>query len=184
MSFFNEMGKKITDVSQETIQKTKNMADTVKLNSAISDEEQKIKDACEQIGRIYMKKYCHDQDPDMEAYVNGILASEQKIAEYNRAVQSLKGMVICTKCGVMVDKDASFCPFCGNPMPVKEKPVVVGFCPVCGAGVTAGQKFCISCGNLIVVAGETLVQTMQHSPDPEEKSIDAGLQDNELTGEQ
>lgn len=43
MSFFDEVGKKITDVSQETIQKTRNMADTAKMNSAISDEQQKIK---------------------------------------------------------------------------------------------------------------------------------------------
>lgn len=36
MSFFDEVGKKITDVGQGTLQKTKNMADVAKLNASIS----------------------------------------------------------------------------------------------------------------------------------------------------
>lgn len=48
----NKVGKKITDVGQGTIQKTKNMADVAKLNSVISEEEQKIKSTYEQIGQM------------------------------------------------------------------------------------------------------------------------------------
>ena len=64
MSFFDEVGKKITDVGQGTIQKTKNMADVAKLNSVISEEEQKIKSAYEQIGQIFVHKY--RQNPELD----------------------------------------------------------------------------------------------------------------------
>lgn len=162
MSFFDEVGKKITDVGQGTIQKTKNMADVAKLNSVISEEEQKIKSTYEQIGQIYVQKYRQNPEPDLEAYVRAIVLSEQKIAESNHSIQELKGMVACSKCGAMVDKDAAFCPTCGNAMPVKEKTVVAAsFCTSCGAAVVPGQKFCVSCGAPVVGFGTTPVQQSQ-----------------------
>ena len=42
MSFFDNIGKTISDVSQGAIQKGKGMADVVKFNSLISEEEKKI----------------------------------------------------------------------------------------------------------------------------------------------
>lgn len=42
MSFLNNLGQKISDVSQTTIKKTKDLADTAKLNLNISEEEHKI----------------------------------------------------------------------------------------------------------------------------------------------
>ena len=66
MSFFDEVGKKITDVGQGTIQKTKNMADVAKLNSVISEEEQQIKNACEQLGRVHVQQPRQHPDPDSD----------------------------------------------------------------------------------------------------------------------
>ena len=51
MSFLNNLGQKISDVSQTTIKKTKDLADTAKLNLNISEEERKIDTAYEQIGK-------------------------------------------------------------------------------------------------------------------------------------
>ena len=48
MSFLNNLGQKISDVSQTTIKKTKDLADTAKLNLNISEEERKIDTAYEQ----------------------------------------------------------------------------------------------------------------------------------------
>ncbi|MCI7106682.1 MAG: zinc ribbon domain-containing protein [Lachnospiraceae bacterium] len=146
MSFFDEVGKKITDVSQETIQKTKNMADTAKMNSAIAEEEQKIKLASEQIGRIYVQKYRENPEPEFADYVKQVIIAEQKIAELKHTIQELKGMVSCPQCRAMVDKEAMFCPLCGSAMPKKVQPVVTSYCTSCGAAIVAGQKFCVSCG--------------------------------------
>lgn len=146
MSFFDEVGKKITDVSQETIQKTRNMADTAKMNSAISDEQQKIKFAQGEIGRIYMQKHRNDPELEVADFVSQIILAEQKIAELNRTIQELKGMSECPKCKGMVDKEALFCPLCGNAMPKKEQPAVTSYCTACGAAVVEGQRFCVACG--------------------------------------
>lgn len=45
MGFFDDFGKKISSAGQEAIAKTKELADVAKINSSISDEENKIKTA-------------------------------------------------------------------------------------------------------------------------------------------
>ena len=42
MAFFDELSKKVTEASQKTIAKTKELADTSRLNSMISEEEKVI----------------------------------------------------------------------------------------------------------------------------------------------
>ena len=42
MSFLNNLGQKISDVSQTTIKKTKDLADTAKLKLNISEEERRL----------------------------------------------------------------------------------------------------------------------------------------------
>lgn len=64
MSFFNNLGQKISDVSQTTIKKTKDLADTAKLNLNISEEEHKINTAYEQIGKWYVEKHREDAEED------------------------------------------------------------------------------------------------------------------------
>ena len=170
MSFFDEVGKKITDVGQGTIQKTKNLADVAKLNSAISEEEQKIKTSYEQIGRVYAVKYRENPDPEVADFVKTVVMSEQKIAEYNRTIQEIKGLIPCPRCGSMVDRESMICPVCGQQMPRKEQPQAAAYCTACGAAIVAGQKFCVSCGTPVynpasqVTPQETQTQTAQDVP--------------------
>ena len=42
MAFFDELGKKVSEAGQKTLQKTKELSDTARLNSMLSDEERRI----------------------------------------------------------------------------------------------------------------------------------------------
>ena len=42
MSLFDDIGRKVTDVGQKTIQKTRDFSDTARFQANISDEEKKI----------------------------------------------------------------------------------------------------------------------------------------------
>lgn len=66
MSFLNNLGQKISDVSQTTIKKTKDLADTAKLNLNISEEERKIDTAYEQIGKWYVEKHRENAEEDVK----------------------------------------------------------------------------------------------------------------------
>lgn len=54
MAFFDKIGKTVTEVSQKTIAKTKELADTSRLNTMISEEERIIANQYFQIGKLYV----------------------------------------------------------------------------------------------------------------------------------
>lgn len=53
MAFFDKLSKTVTEVSQKTIAKAKELADTSRLNSMISEEEKVIANQYFQIGKLY-----------------------------------------------------------------------------------------------------------------------------------
>jgi RNA polymerase subunit RPABC4/transcription elongation factor Spt4 len=51
----------------------------------------------------------------------------------------------CMHCGALLDRDASFCPMCGNSSPF-------GYvCPTCLHPIEKGQQLCQSCGRPLYV---------------------------------
>ena len=91
MAFFDDLTKKVWKASQTTIQKTQNMAEIVKLNSQVSDEEKKMKELNTQIGALYVSKYKDAPEADFAALVEAVKEAadivigsndEDGIAEY------------------------------------------------------------------------------------------------------
>lgn len=169
MPFFNELGKKITQVSQNAIQKTKDVTDTVKLNSAISEEERNIERRYSEIGKLYASLHAADYEKAFEPMMRSIRESEERIAGHRRQVQDIKGFVPCPNCGVEVPADAAFCNGCGAPMP--KRPAVsesvdpnMTKCPNCGALVSKEMRFCTSCGNPLPEKTEQEPEVSQEQP--------------------
>lgn len=137
MSFFDNLGQKLNDVGQTTIKKTKDLADTAKMNLEISEEERKISNAHEQIGKWYAAKYRMQADPEIQNWMDAIFASEAKIKACRDNLGQIKGETSCPQCGASIAADAQFCPNCGQkivpqqpaqdvtPQPVKDEDVEV-----------------------------------------------------------
>ena len=137
MSFFDNLGQKLNDVGQTTIKKTKDLADTAKMNLEISEEERKISDAHEQIGKWYAAKYRRQAEPEIQNWMDAIVASEAKIKACRDNLGQIKGETSCPQCGASIAADAQFCPNCGQkivpqqpaqdvtPQPVKDEEVEV-----------------------------------------------------------
>lgn len=137
MSFFDNLEQKLNDVGQTTIKKTKDLADTAKMNLEISEEERKISNAREQIGKWYAAKYRMQADPEIQNWMDAIFASEAKIKACRDNLGQIKGETTCPQCGASIAADAQFCPNCGQkivpqqpaqdvtPQPVKDEEVEV-----------------------------------------------------------
>lgn len=137
MSFFDNLGQKLNDVGQTTIKKTKNLADTAKMNLEISEEERKISNAHEQIGKWYAAKYRMQADPEIQNWMDAIFASEAKIKACRDNLGQIKGETTCPQCGANIAVGVQFCPNCGQkivpqqpaqdvtPQPVKDEEVEV-----------------------------------------------------------
>lgn len=151
MGFFDEVGKKISTAGQDAIAKTKDFADITKLNSNISDEQNRINSTYTQLGKLYYEIHKDDCEEALSLLVSSINDSMNKIKELQQQIIDIKGIVKCANCGAEVDKSAAFCASCGTAIPkeavVEETQVLEDkTCPSCGTVIVGDSVFCGNCG--------------------------------------
>lgn len=163
MAFFDDFGKKISQASQSTLQKTRDMADVAKINMQISDEEKKMNDTYLQIGKLYMELHASDSEEAFQGMVQTIADAQANIKEFEAQIQEIKGVVRCEKCGAEVSREAAFCPACGMKMPEivpeemvpeetaaqEAEAVVEKKCSNCGTVLGTDALFCSECGTKV-----------------------------------
>ena len=167
MAFFDDFGKKISNLGQTAVQKTKGVTDMARLNSAISEEERNLNNVYREIGRAYVQIHLNDPEPPFADYVRAAAEGEKRIAAYRQQIQDSKGMIRCPACGGQVTANSAFCNNCGfklqtpqinaAPMPPINPPMNAApippenpnniNCPKCGASVNGNLNFCTMCGN-------------------------------------
>lgn len=148
MAFFENLSKTVTGVGQKTIAKTKELADTSRLNSMISEEEKVITNQYFQIGKLYVSIHKDDFEDDFAGMIGAIAEAEAKIRDYKKQIQDIKGVQRCEKCGAEVPNGAAFCSSCGASMSKMQPPISADYikCGNCGTAVKRSMRFCTSCG--------------------------------------
>ncbi len=148
MAFFDEIGKKISQTGQDMVQKTKDTAETMRLNSAISDEEKRIQGLYLEIGKRYFELHADDYDPQLEEPMLCVKEANTKIAAYTEQLNRIKGLVRCPNCNSDMPIGTPFCAHCGaklpEPPPVEEP--AIRRCKNCGLPLPEGAGFCTNCG--------------------------------------
>ncbi len=151
MALFDDISKKLTDVGQSTLQKTKDFADMGKYKSMIADEEKKLTEAYVQIGKKFMAEHTDEQVEGYTDFFNAINEAKAKIEEFESEIVVLKGSIRCTECGGEIPAGSQFCPTCGAavklPEPAPEPKKI--YCKQCGNALNENIKFCTSCGAAI-----------------------------------
>lgn len=152
MSFFSQIGDKLTSVGQETATKAKNFAEATKLNGRVNDLEKQISQLYEEIGKAYFENHKEDAGAEEREKIEKICTIQQEIADCKEQIKDLKGVENCPSCGAEVVPGAAFCNVCGAKMeqpevvqkaePEKEQKV----CPQCQAKIDEDASFCTSCG--------------------------------------
>lgn len=153
MSVFDQLGKKIKDGGQGVVQKTKDTAEILKLNSMISNEEKHINSLYAEIGKVYFAQHAEDCEPMFSDLVSAVREANAKIREYTQKVQELKGYVPCPNCGSNVPGDAQFCVSCGFKMAMQTAQNTTDcnarLCQNCGAPLGENMAFCTKCGTKV-----------------------------------
>lgn len=163
MSFFDDLGKKLSQAGQTAAQKTKEIAETAKLNSQISDEEKKINDFYLQIGKLYVSLHNEDYEADFDELVKGLHESENRVKECRQQIKDIKGVTMCEKCGAEVSSGAAFCSTCGAPMPVAS-PAEPETAPGSSVEVTAEIKVEETTANSEGAASGSGAETVGQTP--------------------
>lgn len=165
MAFFEALGKKITETSQEVVQKTKETAEILKLNSVISDEENQLKEYYIELAKAYYEANKDSAPEEYASYFANITEKHTNIANLNDQINKVKGMFPCPNCGASLQPEALFCSSCGTkiekpekPAPVAEEATDVKRCSKCGEPLQEGYAFCISCGTKVEQPSEEITE--------------------------
>ena len=145
MAFFDQLGQKLTQTSQDAVKKTKDMAEVVRLNGVINEETKKIEAGYRELGKLYFERCADQADPVFQPYVAEIQRAQTSIREMKEAICQLKGVRLCPSCGAELSAGALFCTACGAWMPAPPRPAGP-VCPNCGAPVAPDTVFCTNCG--------------------------------------
>jgi len=124
MAFFNELTQKAKNMAAVAADKTKDAAETVKINVAIAGEQKEIDKNYRTIGEWYVNEYEGEIPDAVRELVEAIVASKNRIAELEASkvkeepeveiVEPVAEPKACPVCGAPAD--SKFCPQCGAPM--------------------------------------------------------------------
>ena len=151
MAFFDELGKRLTSTGQTAVQKTKDVAETARLNSSISDEERERAKCYTEIGKLYAKLHANDYEPEFAPYFEALRRSENSISELKRQIGDIKKVSRCPSCGAELANGMTFCSSCGSKVEAMAaaKSSSSNVCPSCGSAVKPGLSFCTNCGQKV-----------------------------------
>ena len=126
----------------------------------IASEEEKKQSIYQEIGRLYFVRHSADCEADFKPFIDELVASSGKIAEYDQRILALKSQPTCPDCGKPYGLNQLFCTGCGKSLkqepvveaPAVEEPVIEApiesapVCIQCGATLKEGSLFCTACG--------------------------------------
>lgn len=153
MGFFDDFGKKVTDAGQKAMQKTQEMSETARVNSLISQNENKINGIYYQIGKLFVSIHGNDCESEFIEMVTAVVELERQNITYRKQIQDIKGIQHCEKCGAEVPKGVAFCSSCGAAISKINNQDVANDCvkcPGCGTMVKKSMRFCTGCGQAMV----------------------------------
>ena len=149
MAFWDNFERKATDATANVVSKVKGVSDITRLNSMVSEEENRIREIYFKIGQTYVALHGRDNEAGFADLLNALKASQLKIEQCKQEIMDIKGVQKCERCGAEVAAGAAFCMTCGAQIPkIQPKPAVNAGrrCKKCGATVAPNARFCTSCG--------------------------------------
>ena len=152
MSFFDELGRKITDAGKAASDKAKDLAEVTHLNSVIKEKQAQADALTAELGEAYFNAHVNDKNCEFYDKVDEIDNLKKAIDDCRSSILEIKGLVECPFCGTQFDADENCCPNCGKAIPRRAQSVVSGsgeeklICAVCGYHMRPGSNFCIMCG--------------------------------------
>ena len=121
---FDELTRKAKDVANKAADRTKDAAELVKLNVAISGEQKEIDKNYRAIGEWFVSEYEGEIPDAVREAVEAVNAGKAKIAELEASkpvkeepAGEAEEAPAGKKCPISgAESDSKFCPQCGAPM--------------------------------------------------------------------
>ena len=127
MNMSDDFLKNISKTFRETMgtvgKKTDEFVEIQKIRNRQGQLESRIENNYQEIGR---KIYCRFRngeafDEQLAELCREIMRMEKEVEACKEQVAEKKGQTICPSCGAGVPKEASFCMYCGAPLPERKE---------------------------------------------------------------
>jgi len=99
---FDVIKEKAADAAQTAVKKTKQLAEMAKVNLSIYGEEDKVKKAYAELGKLYYRDYAVDEEHDEAEYLQWC----RRIDEAKQNIADLKEYLDELKYGTVVEETA------------------------------------------------------------------------------
>ena len=125
MEFFDKLTKKASETYKGAAEKTSKIAKEAKLKIKVNENKSKNNDLYQEIWKKVYQTHittgdvCIKKDLEEECAKIDILSAE--IEKYHKEILELSDLKSCIKCKEPMDKNAKFCPKCGEEQPVEEE---------------------------------------------------------------
>lgn len=131
MEFFDKLGKKASEAYKVTADKTGKIAKETKIKFRIGELKSQINNIYEEIGKKVYEKHIREEElcikKELEEQCTKIDVLSDEIDSLLKECLLLKDKKQCQKCYKEIEKDAKFCPNCGEKQteePTKEVEVL------------------------------------------------------------
>ncbi|HIX63730.1 MAG TPA: zinc ribbon domain-containing protein [Candidatus Mediterraneibacter colneyensis] len=120
--FFEDLGRRLGETAETVTNKAGDAIEIQRLRSQIRGLARGNAVDLVELGRTIYDRYKagEEVEENVRGLCDAIRDREESIGEYEKKISRIKGASECPKCGKMVAKDMSFCPYCGEKMEFPE----------------------------------------------------------------
>lgn len=113
MAFFDNVKGKLSQASQTTVQKTKDLSEIAKLKTQVMGAEKQINDLYGKLGYEIYAAYSQNPLPEGEAIIKQLNDLHANIEAWNAQIKVINTVPTCPQCGTKLNRDMPFCTNCG-----------------------------------------------------------------------
>ncbi len=131
MTFFEEIKRNASNVTDKAVKKTNELTSIAKLNVNVKSNENKLSYVFEEIGRlVYDAQSGENHDGEISDYIMKADKLKAEITAAKKQIAKLRKVVICEGCGNEISEESAFCSFCGlkQEKPIEEEAAVECCC--------------------------------------------------------
>lgn len=114
---FEELGKKVKKLGQDTMTEVQKLNEIRQLNSRINDQKKQMVSVYAKMGQKLYEMY---KDETMEGFETEFRELEERnaaIGIFQDQIRDIKGVRVCPNCNVEVSVKERFCSSCGHKLP-------------------------------------------------------------------
>ena len=113
---FSKLTKSLGESASNVVQKSNKLMEITKLHSEIDGAEKKKNVLYLEIGKLVYNSHVNKEDSSEEIKnkCEAISLHDEVIAKIKGQILDIKKVKLCSKCGVEINADITFCPNCGS----------------------------------------------------------------------